>query len=96
MSGFYNNWYKVQHPTQSNDIIPMMSGGLQTPFFFGGSQVPVNLDIDEHRLTGSGIADYSKMNFMPMRKGIMRQDTNFHKASNIHLPRHMGSLYKRM
>ena len=41
MSGFYNYWPKVNHP----DTVyhQMESGGFQAPFFFGGSQVPVNL-----------------------------------------------------
>ena len=47
-SGFYNYHPKVAHPTT---IFPQMeSGGFQTPFFFGGSQVPVNLGL----ATGSG------------------------------------------
>lgn len=96
MSGFYQNWYKVQHPDSRNDITPMESGGFQTPFYFGGSQVPVNLGIDLHEQVGRGIGDYSKMNFMPIKKGKRGQQTNYHMQSNIHLPRMMGSLSKHI
>ena len=43
MSGIYNKWYKVENSHSPNDIIQMESGGFQKPFYFGGSQVPVNL-----------------------------------------------------
>lgn len=98
MSGFYNYWYKVNNPTSSNVIVPMVSGGSQVPFFFGGSQVPSNLGLQntDLNLTGSGLKHYSKMNFLPDKKGKGIQTTNFHKQSNIHLPRHMGSLMKQI
>jgi len=39
----YNYNPKVLNP---NTIFPQMtSGGFQTPFFFGGSQVPVDLNL---------------------------------------------------
>jgi len=90
MSGFYNNWVKVQNPNLSNDITPMESGGFQTPFFFGGSQVPSNLGLNntDLNISGTGLKDYSKMNFKPILKGKGIQSTNFHKQSNIHLPRY--------
>jgi hypothetical protein len=87
MSGFYNNWIKVQNPNMLNDIVPMESGGYQKPFFFGGSQVPTALEIPDRDISGSG---YSKINFKPIVKGKGVQKTNHHKHSNIHLPRHMS------
>jgi len=92
MSGFYNNWVKVQNPTMSNNITPMVSGGFQTPFFFGGSQVPSNLGLSDLDISGKGLEDYSKMNFKPILKGKEIQSTNFHKHSNIHLPRYTKSI----
>ena len=62
MSGFYNNWFKVNNPSSPNDIPPMESGGYQPPFFFGGSQVPVNLGLKHTDISGGG---YSKVNFLP-------------------------------
>ena len=38
MSGFYNNWLKVQHPNKI--YTQTTSEGFQKPFYFGGSQVP--------------------------------------------------------
>ena len=94
MSGVYNNWFKVQHPNSSNEITPMESGGNQTPFFFGGSQVPTNLGIYDTNLnlTGKGLREYNKSTFMPDIKGKGIQSSKFSKHTNIHLPRHMGSL----
>ena len=98
MSGIYNNWIKVQNPNLPNDIVPMQSGGSQVPFFFGGSQVPTGLNLTgtDLNLTGSGLRHYSKMNFTPIAKGKGIQSTNFHKQSNIHLPRMMSNLKKPM
>lgn len=87
MSGFYNNWFKVQHPNVSNDIPQMKSGEFQAPFYFGGSQVPHTLGLDTNKLKGKGIDDYSKMNFQTVNRGKVSQTTNHHKATNIHLPR---------
>lgn len=83
MSGFYNNWLKVQNPNVSNDIVGMESGGYQKPFYFGGSQVPVNLGID-NSIQGGGM---SKVNFRPEMKGKGVQQSLHKKYSNIHLPR---------
>lgn len=94
MSGTYNNWYKVQHPDMSNNIPPMESGGNQVPFYFGGSQVPAGLNINDSNLnlTGKGLRNYNKESFIPHIKGKGIQSTKFKRHSNIHLPRQMGSL----
>lgn len=85
MSGFYNNWLKVQNPNTNNDIIQMQSGGNQTPFYFGGSQVPHNLGIYNH-IDGGGM---SKVNFKPVFQGKKIQQTLHKKFDNIHLPRNL-------
>lgn len=92
MSGVYNNWIKVQNPNLRNDIVPMESGGFQAPFYFGGSQVPINLGID-NSISGGGFKNYSKAIFKPDNirgKGV--PSTDFHKNTNIHLPRHFKML----
>lgn len=96
MSGFYQNWLKVQNPDISNNIIPMESGGYQTPFYFGGSQVPNTLGMKNMEIKGEGINSYSKTNFMPHIKGKGVQSSQMFKQSNIHMPRHMGSLNKNL
>lgn len=87
MSGVYNNWFKVQHPDISNNITPMESGGFQKPFFFGGSQVPVNLGIEENHISGSGL--YKKNDFKPEIRGKLNQKTIHKRINNIHIPRHL-------
>jgi hypothetical protein len=59
MSGFYNNWLKVQNPNMNNNIVPMESGGFQQPFFFGGSQIPTALGLKETDMdiTGTGVIE---------------------------------------
>lgn len=92
MSGVYQNWIKVQNPNMRNDIIPMESGGFQTPFFFGGSQIPSALGLEgtDLNITGGGIKGYSKVNFKPDKiKGKGMPMTEYKKNTNIHLPRHM-------
>ena len=88
MSGFYNNWLKVQNPTITNDIPQMESNGFQTPFYFGGSQVPINLIMSDtnHNIKGGGMG---KVNFKPVFQGKGIQKTLHKKYSNIHLPRNL-------
>lgn len=45
-AGIYNNWVKVTHP---NTVFPQMeSGEYQKPFYFGASQVPINLGVEHN------------------------------------------------
>ena len=46
MSGFYNNWLKVQHPDKV--YMQSTSEGFQKPFYFGGSQVPLVLSNEQY------------------------------------------------
>ena len=87
MSGFYQNWVKIQNPNTSNDIIPMESGGFQKPFYFGGSQVPEMLGID-NSIKGGSVKGYSKIIFKQEKQGKGIQETKYDKYSNIHIPRH--------
>lgn len=45
--------YKLEHPNSSNNITPLKSQGFQTPFFFGGAQVPTGLMLNENQYSGS-------------------------------------------
>ena len=74
----------------------MESGGYQVPFFFGGSQVPTGLEIHDTNLnlTGKGLKHYRKDSFLPHLSGKGIQSSKFTRHSNIHLPRHMGSLIR--
>jgi len=94
MSGFYNNWVKVQNPGLSNDIVQMRSGGFQPQFYFGGSQVPNTLGLKDTDLNikGNGINNYKKENFLPSIKGKTKPTTEFNKSNNIHIPRHIKLL----
>ena len=98
MSGFYNNWFKVQHPNVSNEITPMASGGYQPPFFFGASQVPTSLKLSgtDMDIGGRGVGYYMKDSFMPESRGKGVQVTRTAGHSNIRLPRHIGSLRTHM
>lgn len=91
MSGFYNNWIKVNNPTMSNDIVQMESGGFQTPFYFGGSQVPTDLGFKESKFkTKHGISTSVEKIGM----GINSQRTYQEKQNNIKLPRNLPSITK--
>jgi len=52
-AGIYNYHYKVANPN-ARFPVQMESGEFQKPFYFGGSQVPVNLNIPH----GSGIRSH--------------------------------------
>jgi hypothetical protein len=41
------------HPHLSNNIAPMRSAGFQPLFLFGGSQIPVNLDLQPSMFDGA-------------------------------------------
>jgi len=90
-AGIYNYHPKVEHP---NKVFPQMtSDGFQPPFFFGGSQVPVNLGI----ATGSGIhtpyishIDHMKA-LSAKGRGI---ETTVQKQHKIYLPKHMKTIKK--
>lgn len=97
-SGIYNYWPKVNNPNA--EYRQMTSGGFQTPFYFGGSQVPVNLHTDEHNITGYGIHGYTshvhRASALPVSGGRLGRgiNTTASKSSKIFLPKHMPTIYK--
>lgn len=86
MSGFYNNWYKVNNPYSSNQIPQMLSACDQPPFYFGGSQVPSVLGSERHELRGGTL---NKIDFLPNSKGKKKQSTIVN-SNNIHIPRKLN------
>jgi hypothetical protein len=84
-AGIYNYHPKVEHPDK---IFPQMKSTTeQPPFFFGGSQVPINLGIK----TGSGVKTTYKTHKERQQdldmngRGISTTATMNHK---IHIPKH--------
>jgi hypothetical protein len=84
MSGIYNNWIKVTHQNLPNDIIPMMSNGDQTPFYFGGSQIP---DTIGYKKTVQGKGFISSSNIPKISQGVKTQVPYYEKQTRILLPR---------
>jgi hypothetical protein len=63
MSGYYN-----YHPTiDEPGSFPVQTASQQKPFYFGGSQVPVNLGINNTNLhiQGNGLKHIHKTVFRP-------------------------------
>jgi hypothetical protein len=89
-AGIYNNWVKVQNP---NKIFHQMdSDTSRPPFYFGGSQVPVSLNI-EHYPTMKTTYKSSKDNIkqIPMKgHGLgLGLVTTHKKNDNIRLSKYM-------
>ena len=62
MSGVYNYHIKVENPTK---MLPQMASH-QPPFYFGGSQVPINLGLKNHMLgEGLGKKHLLKTQYIP-------------------------------
>ena len=96
-AGIYSYWPKVNHPNA--EFRQMTSGGYQAPFFFGGSQVPVNLGLDTQEIAGSGIQNYKSHVHMsealPVSNKVGRGiTTTASKSGKIFLPKHVPSIYK--
>jgi len=88
-SGTYGYFPKVLNP---NAVLPQMeSEGNQPPFFFGGSQIPINFGIP----TGGGfrtryISHKNEMQSLPATgRGIK---TTMQKHHKIYLPKHMKTI----
>jgi len=88
MSGFYNAWPKVNHP--NTIFYQMESGGFQSPFYFGGSQVPTALG-----MKGSGFVKHHHVVTHKPRcdMGLNVQTTVHEKHHKIHIPRHLKSIH---
>jgi hypothetical protein len=96
-SGIYSYWPKVNNPNAN--LIQMTSGEFQPPFFFGGSQVPVNLNLDTQKISGSGIHNYSshihRSEDLPVSNKTGRGiTTTASKSGKIFLPKHMPMVHK--
>ena len=90
-AGIYNYNPKV---TQPNTIFPQMaSASLQPSFFFGGSQVPVNLGYGDH-MNGEGFHAHSleQMKYQPINGRGIYPHTNMRQK--IVLPKHMSTIRK--
>jgi hypothetical protein len=99
VSGVYNNWIKVQNP---NTILPQMSSdNIRPPFYFGGSQVPVNLNLDSHNLNkgpatrdggpptySSSLNNIKSISMKGHGLGVGLKTTH-NKHDNIRLPKYM-------
>jgi hypothetical protein len=65
---------KVLNPDLPNSRIPQMtSGGSQVPFFFGGSQIPIDLHLPIPSYDGSYRSDALKMKGQGIKVYIPRQ-----------------------
>lgn len=84
MSGFYNNWVKVENPDKI--LGQMTSDGFKPPFFFGGSQVPTALDLNGKPFKSGYKSSQEEVKYIS-GKGI--QCTTVEKNNNIRIPRHM-------
>lgn len=84
------------HPkiTNQNEILPQMaSASLQPPFYFGGSQVPVNLILPH----GSGFRTQYKSATTAMKNlGVSGRglENTYNRHSKICLPKHMSTIRK--
>ena len=88
-AGTYNYHPKVANPNKQ--FIQMTSGEYQAPFFFGGSQVPINLGI----ATGSGFKPHYRSHIHHMQELDMQGrgiKTTVQKDHKIYLPKHMSTI----
>ena len=89
MSGFYNNWVKVENPTMSNNIVQMRSGASQVPFYFGGSFIPSEIDSSFHTIDRNENHIKSRTRNEVRGKGV--QKTIIEYGNRIHMPAVLGS-----
>ena len=89
-SGIYNNWLCVQSPGYQYEF--KTSEGYKPPFFFGGSQVPINLGIQHNRSVRSPYSSsFDEINHIPMvghGLGVGLKTTN-KKHDNIRIPKYL-------
>ena len=90
-AGTYSYWPKVEH---QDTIFPQMaSASLQPPFFFGGSQVPVNLGVSHgsgfgfHNQHISALECMKQQNCQGRGVGVA-----YNRHHNIVLPKHMSTI----
>jgi hypothetical protein len=75
----------MYRPVVNNPMprIQTKSAGFQTPFFFGGAQTPINLNLPSTIYSGSGI--HLKGHNMPENKKISL-DKGIHKIKPFKIP----------
>ena len=79
---------KVSNPNMSNNIPPLRSNGFQTPFFFGGSQVPTDLYLPKAIYNGSQGGGIHKGMASISHKGDLdyttkRGDIDYHQQGHL-------------
>lgn len=88
-SGIYNYHPKVEHP---NAILPQMSSDGNRPFYFGASQIPINLGIDNNinikNKYDSSINDINSIHMKGNGLGLGLK-TTMKKSNNIKLAKYM-------
>ena len=88
-AGTYGYFPKIQH--QDNILSQMTSNTMQPPFYFGGSQVPVNLTL----IHGSGFQTQYKPSLTSMKslgtqgRGL---ENTYSRHNRIALPKHMSTI----
>lgn len=72
---------KVEHPNMSNNIPQMKSECFQKPFYFGGSQVPVNLGLPKQSYSGSGFVGDAPPKYTNGKYHILKQGLGVGQSS---------------
>ena len=81
----------VSNPLVSKHIPQMESDGFQTPFYFGGSQVPHDIGYHESKSKSRHLISTS---CEKIGQGIHKQNLYGEKHTNINLPRNLPSIKK--
>ena len=84
MSNPYLYHPKVTHPNLPNDIPQMRSQAFQMPFYFGGSQVPINLGLKKGSYSGSGFVGDKPPKYTDGKYHILKQELT--KGKGIYMP----------
>lgn len=85
MSNPYGYNPKVSNPHLRNNIVQLRSGAEQTPFFFGGSQIPTDLFLGKFQYNGSkgsGLKNHKEM----VKIGKLGKGISLSKNNHIQIP----------
>ena len=90
-AGIYNYHPKVDNPLSSFPV-QMESGGYQSPFYFGGSQIPISLGLDHHSIHRTSYTsahdDIARETMKGHGLGVGLKTTS-RKTDNIRLSKYM-------
>ena len=90
-SGTYGYFPKIMH---QHSILPQMtSNSMQPAFYFGGSQVPINLGLPH----GQGLRSTYKPSLHSMKSlGVQGRglENTYSRHNRITLPKHMSTIRK--